>query len=118
MSESNALSKGIPDGWYEDPANPAMQRWWSGKQWTEHVRYAPGGASAVRTPLAAVTPSASPSESSDGFYIPMKGFHFTGQYDARAGTRYRSARTTAAWVVGIVVVGAAVGVALWLLLPR
>ena len=26
-----------PAGWYPDPGNPAMQRYWDGQQWTEHV---------------------------------------------------------------------------------
>jgi hypothetical protein len=34
------IDSAIPDGWYEDPAKPDMQRWWADNAWTEHVRYA------------------------------------------------------------------------------
>lgn len=35
----------IPPGWYADHANPALQRWWDGTQWTEHTQqaYVAGG---------------------------------------------------------------------------
>ncbi|MDP9219583.1 MAG: RDD family protein, partial [Actinomycetota bacterium] len=26
-----------PEGWYPNPENTEQQRWWDGKQWTEHV---------------------------------------------------------------------------------
>jgi DNA-directed RNA polymerase subunit RPC12/RpoP len=26
----------VPAGWYPDPQNPRMQRWWDGGTWTEH----------------------------------------------------------------------------------
>ncbi len=39
MSEATAFQNAIPDGWYDDPAAPNMQRWWSGTEWTDHVRY-------------------------------------------------------------------------------
>lgn len=26
-----------PPGWYQDPQNPALQRWWDGHQWTSHT---------------------------------------------------------------------------------
>lgn len=40
VSEATVINNAIPDGWYEDPAKPNMQRWWAGNAWTEHVRYA------------------------------------------------------------------------------
>ena len=50
MSESAALNNVMPDGWYDDPATPNMERWWTGSEWTDHVRYT----DKVR-PLPAVT---------------------------------------------------------------
>jgi len=37
-----------PPGWYPDHANPALQRWWDGTQWTEHTQqaYVAGGVAA------------------------------------------------------------------------
>jgi len=29
----------VPEGWYADPAKPDMERWWTGTEWTDHVRY-------------------------------------------------------------------------------
>lgn len=46
----------VPAGWYPDPANPAVGRWWDGSAWTEH-RTAPthqGGGAA--TPMTAAPP--------------------------------------------------------------
>lgn len=28
-------------GWYEDPSNPRMQRWWDGRQWTDRTQMPP-----------------------------------------------------------------------------
>jgi Protein of unknown function (DUF2510) len=35
MTESAPVP--IPAGWYQDPANPAGHRWWSGAGWTDHT---------------------------------------------------------------------------------
>jgi hypothetical protein len=35
----------IPAGWYTDPGEPAVVRWWTGEEWTQHVQYRPGAAS-------------------------------------------------------------------------
>lgn len=37
-----------PPGWYPDHANPAIQRWWDGTQWTDHTQqaYTAGGVAA------------------------------------------------------------------------
>lgn len=29
----------VPEGWYADPAKTDMERWWTGAEWTDHVRY-------------------------------------------------------------------------------
>lgn len=39
MSEASAFNSEVPEGWYADPAKPDMQRWWTGAEWTDHVRY-------------------------------------------------------------------------------
>jgi hypothetical protein len=39
LSEASALNSEVPEGWYADPAKPTMQRFWTGTEWTEHVRY-------------------------------------------------------------------------------
>lgn len=30
-----------PAGWYSDPENPGIQRWWDGTQWTEQIQPVP-----------------------------------------------------------------------------
>ena len=39
MAEADVVTDGLPEGWYDDPAKPDMQRWWTGTDWTDHVRY-------------------------------------------------------------------------------
>ena len=47
----------LPEGWYADPAKPDMERWWTGAQWTDHVRYAdkPQPLLSVTQPTAPLT---------------------------------------------------------------
>lgn len=44
-----------PAGWYQDPDNPQLQRWWDGNGWNEHRRQAP----ALHAPAQ---PAGSPQE--------------------------------------------------------
>lgn len=30
-----------PPGWYLDPSDPGLHRWWSGLEWTQHAKPAP-----------------------------------------------------------------------------
>jgi hypothetical protein len=39
VAEAGVFEDGLPEGWYDDPAKPDMQRWWTGTDWTDHVRY-------------------------------------------------------------------------------
>jgi hypothetical protein len=47
-----------PAGWYPDPANASLQRWWSGASWTEHTAIAPSVAPApTYAPAYATAPA-------------------------------------------------------------
>lgn len=39
MAEADVFDEALPEGWYDDPAKPGMQRWWTGSAWSDHVRY-------------------------------------------------------------------------------
>jgi len=36
------MAKVIPAGWYDDPADRRLVRWWNGIAWTEHTAEKPG----------------------------------------------------------------------------
>src|SRR5687767_1276364 len=41
-------------GWYPDPSDPTMQRWWDGAGWTDHAQPAtPAGPAALQPGMAA-----------------------------------------------------------------
>ena len=40
-----------PAGWYADPSDAAMQRWYDGTGWTTHVQAVPTPAPAVPAPV-------------------------------------------------------------------
>jgi hypothetical protein len=43
MAEGTILEHDLPDaGWYTDPENPRLQRYWAGTEWTHHVRHSDG----------------------------------------------------------------------------
>jgi hypothetical protein len=43
MAEGTILEHDLPDaGWYTDPENPRLQRYWAGTEWTQHVRHSDG----------------------------------------------------------------------------
>jgi hypothetical protein len=46
-----------PFGWYPDPANSGMLRWWNGRQWTDHLEYP---RPEVHTATAATQPALAP----------------------------------------------------------
>ena len=50
-----------PAGWYQDPSNPGGLRFWSGREWTEHVAPAPAAAPA---PAPAAMPAPMPPPAS------------------------------------------------------
>ena len=39
-----------PAGWYSDPSNTSLQRYWDGERWTEHTHAAPAAAPAQQQP--------------------------------------------------------------------
>jgi len=47
MKEMNVMAKTPEAGWYPDPENPDMTRYWDGKQWTDARQAAPKGAATM-----------------------------------------------------------------------
>ncbi len=43
-------SQSIPTGWYRDPENPNLDRWWDGKRWTEMTMPSDGSAPRIYSP--------------------------------------------------------------------
>ncbi|MCX3059766.1 DUF2510 domain-containing protein, partial [Streptomyces beihaiensis] len=41
-----------PPGWYPDPGDPSVERWWDGTEWTQHRR-APGAGTGAVAPARA-----------------------------------------------------------------
>lgn len=39
MSDATTIAHDVPEGWYTDPENARMQRYWDGSDWSDHVRY-------------------------------------------------------------------------------
>jgi hypothetical protein len=59
-----------PAGWYADPADATLERWWDGERWTDHTQQAPS---------AHWTPSTPPSSSPAGFAAPAAPGAYQGQ---------------------------------------
>ena len=142
MAEAGVFEDGLPEGWYDDPAKPDMQRWWTGTAWTDHVRYSdkvrlyavapqpvevapveavrPTGwiaADTVEIPqLPLVAQTADPTF--DSFYVPMRDFPARTTAHLPIAASRRSRRSGGIWFLVFAVVGVAAGVALWVLIPR
>lgn len=145
MAEPDVVNSEAPEGWYDDPAKPGMQRWWTGTDWTDHVRYSdkvhlyavapqptepvtvapvrPTGWVAADTaeipqltlPTRVIEPI--PDPAFDSFYVPMRDFH-GGTSAPLSAPRRRSGRARAVWLAVVLTLGAAAGVALWMLIPQ
>jgi hypothetical protein len=82
MSEGTTLEHDLPDaGWYTDPENPRLQRYWGGKEWTHHVRHSDGVALTTQpTFVAESQPAPSPATfaqsefSATASYAPLPRF--------------------------------------------
>jgi hypothetical protein len=51
----------FPPGWYADPDDPTVHRWWNGSAWTEARQPSPQTAPAPPAPQAAPSPQAAPA---------------------------------------------------------
>jgi hypothetical protein len=57
VSEGTTLQQELPEaGWFADPADHRMQRYWGGKNWTDHVRYADANSQPISQAPAPTTP--------------------------------------------------------------
>lgn len=56
MSDTQVPGPATP-GWYPDPAQPNVLRWWDGRSWTEHTTWTPVGQAAPAWPPATATRS-------------------------------------------------------------
>jgi len=113
-----------PPGWYPDPTNGALERWWSGENWTEHVRELPTTLIAdsdiplyasVVAPEPEYTPVVAPptgygassptAATGYGAYSPTAdgGYTAMGSYSAGAGSHWQqdvsSPNTVGVWLV-------------------
>ncbi|MGY6498751.1 MAG: DUF2510 domain-containing protein [Microcella sp.] len=76
-------------GWYDDPADDRMMRWWDGTAWSDQVapHPSPATASALSEPShapAVTTPDVSPTEGREGWYVEDGGSHTPTQRAADA----------------------------------
>jgi len=146
VAEAGVIENGLPEGWYDDPAKSDMQRWWTGSQWTEHVRYSdkvrlyavaqqpvdyapvesvrPSGwiaADTVEIPqltLPARYAQTAADSTFDDFYVPMRDFPARNLTHSSVAAARRSGRSGGMWLLVIAAIGIAAGVALWILIPR
>jgi hypothetical protein len=54
-------------GWYNDPGNPAQQRWWDGEAWSQHIRPLATQRSSYPTASGAAPTTTGNSVASTGF---------------------------------------------------
>ena len=91
-----------PAGWYADPANAAVHRWWDGAQWTVHAQPAPTygspvGGMAVGYPPAGPAPRPFPAQPETG------GRKKHGLYNAEVDlANGKNSPATNALVLGII----------------
>lgn len=90
LSPTSASS--VPAGWYPDPHDGRVQRWWDGYRWTKH------------THLPALTPD-----------VPGAGSLYNGGKDAAAGKNSAGAWSLALGITAVVL-GIPLVTALWSLL--
>jgi hypothetical protein len=76
MAEGTILEHDLPDaGWYTDPENPLLQRYWAGDAWTHHVRHSDGVALTTQpTFVPGVQPAPSPSHRSETQFSAIPAF--------------------------------------------
>lgn len=93
-----------PAGWYADPSDPAMQRWYDGTGWTTHVQPVPTPAPAVPTPVVPtpVTPqygygATAAADTQYGYTAPAASpYGYTAPATSQYG--YTAPTATPGWV--------------------
>lgn len=70
----------IEPGWYDDPSDPRMLRWWDGSAWTEHAQPAPD--TQTPSPAADITEIFAAAPESSPVYEPAQP-QFSVPLDAR-----------------------------------
>jgi hypothetical protein len=70
-------------GWYEDPQDPALLRWWDGSGWSEHTQAAPVESQVVEA--AASESTAEPVLTSDGYDGGFDPQQYLEQFPSQSG---------------------------------
>lgn len=53
---TDQVTRVVPAGWYDDPEDASLVRWWNGLTWTDHTERKP-----ERAPAPAAVPVAAPA---------------------------------------------------------